>query len=70
MFAPFREWPFNTGKGGDWENWGKGIISPWKKGLNCFFMPHWQIFLINVIKKAVFMKNNIIWIYKIQARGG
>ncbi len=32
-------------------------------GGGIFFMPHWQAFLINVIKRWFFYENNCIWVY-------
>ncbi len=77
-----REWLFNTGNvgvgkmggGADlfFTKEGEGMIfsDPDVGGGDFFCMPHWQIFLINVIKRLFFMKNNWIWDIKYELEEG
>ncbi len=69
-----------AGREGSGKLWGGGILGgpkrrsgsffrPWWRGVDFFFITHWQTFVIKCNKKAVFVKNNWIWVFKIWARG-
>ncbi len=63
IIALQREWPFNTGRERELGKWGGGwnILGP--RGFEFLFIPHWQTIFNKCYKRAVFMKDNRIWVY-------